>query len=111
MGVTRTELFTDKQNSLAALAKALAHPARVAILEKLATAGKCVNATFVAELGLAQPTISQHLRELRDAGLIKGSIDGVSINYCIDTEKWAAVKRDFNALFDAFTPPESPLCC
>ena len=84
MGATKTEHFTDKQNAIATLAKALGHPARVAIMEYLMKVDTCICGDIVNELPLAQPTVSQHLKELKNAGLIKGDIDGNSICYCID---------------------------
>ncbi|HVF97186.1 MAG TPA: metalloregulator ArsR/SmtB family transcription factor [Flavisolibacter sp.] len=84
MGATKTEHFTEKQNSIATLVKALAHPARIAILEHLVKVGTCVCGDIVNELPLAQPTISQHLKELKTAGLIKGNVEGNSVCYCID---------------------------
>ena len=84
MGATKTEHFTDKQNDIAILAKALGHPARIAIIDYLLTVDSCICGDIVDELPLAQPTVSQHLRELKNAGLIKGNIEGNSICYCID---------------------------
>lgn len=84
MGVTKTAHFTDKQNAIATLAKALGHPARVAIMEYLMKVDTCICGDIVNELPLAQPTVSQHLKELKNAGLIKGSIEGNAICYCID---------------------------
>ena len=84
MGVSKTEHFTEKQNDLAKLAKALAHPARIAILDYLSSVDTCICGDIVKEVQLAQPTVSQHLKELKNAGLIKGSIEGNSICYCID---------------------------
>ncbi len=84
MGLTKTEHFTDKQNAIATLAKALGHPARVAIVEYLMKVDSCICGDIVNELPLAQPTVSQHLKELKNAGLIKGSIEGNAICYCID---------------------------
>jgi len=84
MGATKTEHFTDKQNQIAVLAKALGHPARVAILEYLMNVDTCICGDIVNELPLAQPTVSQHLKELKNAGLIKGNIEGNAICYCID---------------------------
>lgn len=84
MGTTKTEHFTEKQNELAQLAKALGHPARIAILDYLSTVDTCICGDIVKELPLAQPTVSQHLKELKNAGLIKGTIEGNSICYCID---------------------------
>lgn len=84
MGVTKTEHFTDKQNTIAVLLKALGHPARVAIIEYLMKVDSCICGDIVNELPLAQPTVSQHLKELKTAGLIKGSIEGNTICYCVD---------------------------
>lgn len=84
MGATKTEHFTSKQNSIAIITKALGHPARIAIIEYLIKVGTCICGDIVNELPLAQPTISQHLRELKNAGIIKGSIEGNSICYCVD---------------------------
>ena len=84
MGATKTEHFTDKQNDLAILSKALGHPARVAIIDYLLTIDTCICGDIVNQLPLAQPTVSQHLKELKNAGLIKGEITGNAICYCID---------------------------
>lgn len=84
MGATKTEHFTDKQNAIAKMAKALGHPARIAILEYLIKVDTCICGDIVNELPLAQPTISQHLKELKNAGLIKGNAEGNSVCYCID---------------------------
>ena len=84
MGATKTEHFTDKQTAVAALAKALGHPARVAIVEYLLSVDSCICGDIVNELPLAQPTVSQHLKELKSAGIIKGEIEGNAICYCVD---------------------------
>ncbi|CAM3360300.1 HTH arsR-type domain-containing protein [Flavobacterium longum] len=84
MGATKTEHFTDKQNQIANLAKALGHPARVAIIEYLMGVDTCICGDIVNVLPLAQPTVSQHLKELKTAGLIKGNVEGNAICYCID---------------------------
>jgi DNA-binding transcriptional ArsR family regulator len=84
MGATKTDNFTVGQNAMAILFKALGHPARVAILEYLLKVDTCICGDIVNELPLAQPTVSQHLKELKNAGLIKGSIEGNAICYCID---------------------------
>lgn len=83
MGLTKAEIFTDRQNRLAAMMKALAHPARIAIIQHLIKTQACVCGDLVDELGLAQATISQHLKELKTAGLIQGTIEGTSVCYCI----------------------------
>lgn len=106
MGVTKTDLFTKEQNDMALIAKAFAHPARVAIVEHLLKANACINSDLVEELGLAQATISQHLRELKEVGIIRGSIEGVSVSYCINQERWAEIKGLFNNMFD-----RHPFCC
>ncbi len=88
MGLTKTLLFTDSQNQLAALAKALAHPARIAILEILLQRSECVCGDLVEVLPLAQATVSQHLKVLKEAGLIQGTIEGPKSCYCIDRQQW-----------------------
>lgn len=93
MGITKTEKFTSHQNQLAALAKVLGHPARISILQYLFEIKSCVNGDLVDEIGLAQPTISQHLKELKKLGLIKGSVEGTSVCYCIHTENWTKMKK------------------
>ncbi len=102
MGVTRTDLFTEQQNELAKVAKALAHPARVAILEHLLKANACINGDLVQELGLAQATISQHLRELKAIGIIQGTIEGVSVSYCIHPGRWAEINGLFSGMFGKY---------
>jgi DNA-binding transcriptional ArsR family regulator len=84
MGATRTDHFSRKQNAIATLAKALGHPARIAIVEYLLKVNTCICGDIVNELPLAQATVSQHLKELKNAGLIKGDIEGNSVCYCID---------------------------
>ena len=94
MGATKTDHFTDKQNAIATLAKAIGHPARVAIIEYLMKVDSCICGDIVNELPLAQPTVSQHLKELKNAGLIKGNIEGNAICYCID-EKTIEVLQNY----------------
>src|SRR5579872_5519001 len=110
MGLTKTDLFTKKQNELADMAKAIGHPARIAILQLLVKANSCVCGYFVDELGLAQATISQHLKELKNAGLIQGTIEGTSVCYCIDPKTWAQYQKDFGALFAAYKGDENCTC-
>jgi DNA-binding transcriptional ArsR family regulator len=100
MGASRTELFSVEQNAIATAAKAFAHPARVAIVEYLLQANACINGDLVDELGLAQATISQHLRELKDIGLIQGNVEGTRVNYCLNPGKWEELREQFNELFD-----------
>ena len=92
MGLAKSEIFTDQQNELALFAKAFSHPARVAILQHLFKINACICGDLVSEIGLAQPTISQHLKELKQLGLIKGTVEGTSVFYCIHPENWAAMK-------------------
>lgn len=88
MGITKSEIFTKEQNDIALIAKTLGHPARIAILQHLFKMKSCVCGDLVDEIGLAQPTISQHLKELKNLGLIKGNIEGTSVCYCIDLDNW-----------------------
>ena len=100
MGITKSEIFTDQQNQVATLAKAFGHPARVAILQHLFKINACICGDLVEEIGLAQPTISQHLKELKNLGLIKGNIEGTSICYCIHLENWVAMKAVMSQFLD-----------
>jgi len=99
MGTTKTELFTKKQNEIAAMAKAIGHPARIAILQELLKANACICSDLVAELGLAQATISQHLKELKTAGIIQGTVEGTSICYCINPKVWRQYREVFGGFF------------
>lgn len=92
MGLAKTEIFTDQQNEIAIFAKAFGHPARVSILQHLFKTDSCICGDLVNEIGLAQPTISQHLKELKHLGLIKGNVEGTSVCYCIHKENWTAMK-------------------
>ena len=109
MGITKTEIFTDKQNRLASMLKALAHPARIAIIQHLIKANACICNDLVDELGLAQATISQHLKELKNAGLIQGTIEGTSVCYCIDPKVWKQYKTAFDNFFVAYVSKDG--CC
>lgn len=108
MGLTKTEAFSKAQNELAAFAKALGHPARIAIVQFLIQTKSCVCGDIVDELPLSQSTISQHLKELKRVGIIQGDIEGPTVCYCIDPRVWARVKRTMNALFDSY---DDPRCC
>lgn len=110
MGITKTEIFTDQQNQIASIAKVLGHPARVAILNHLFSINACVCGDLVEEIGLAQATISQHLKELKNAGLIEGSVDGTKVCYCIHTENWSNMKQILN-LFLEQDLQKSESCC
>ncbi|MFY0254789.1 ArsR/SmtB family transcription factor [Chitinophaga sp. 30R24] len=109
MGATKTDLFTKQQNDIAMMAKALAHPARIAILQYLVKKNACVCGDLVEELGLAQATTSQHLKELKTAGIIQGSIEGASVCYCINPKVWKQYKNLFNSFFKDIELKNS--CC
>ena len=110
MGATKTDHFTDKQNTMATLLKAMGHPARVAIIEYLLKVDSCICGDIVNELPLAQPTISQHLKELKNAGLIKGSIDGNSICYCIDEKAVEKLENYFAKISSKLILKKSNCC-
>ncbi len=109
MGTTKSEMFTAGQNQLATQLKAIAHPARIAILQAIIKANACICGDLVTELGLAQATISQHLKELKSAGLIQGNIEGVSVCYCIEPEAWNNLQDELNGLFDSYKAIKA--CC
>lgn len=110
MGVTKSDQFTDENNAVAIIFKALGHPARIAILEHIIKANSCICGDIVKELPLAQPTISQHLKELKNAGLIKGSIEGNSICYCINREGIDHLKNYFESISIKLIN-QSDTCC
>ena len=88
MGITKTQIFDKKQNELATIFKVLANPARIAILQYISNQKACICNDIVEEIGLAQPTISQHLKELKSINLIEGEISGKKVCYCINLKKW-----------------------
>ena len=100
MGLTKTEGFTKSQLDIADIAKALGHPARIAILQFLARQKSCQCGDIVDELPLSQSTVSQHLKALKEVGLIKGTIDGPSVCYCIDEKSWNRFSRLLGELFE-----------
>ena len=102
MGATKSLEFSVKENRLARYAKALGHPARVAILKLLASRQTCICGDIVDELPLSQSTVSQHLKELKDAGLIQGEIEGAKVCYCIDAKEWKTAQFRINQLFDSY---------
>ena len=109
MAVNKKEAFTQKEQDLSAFAKALAHPARIAIIQHLAKSQACICGDLVEELGLAQATISQHLKELKNVGLIKGAIEGTSVCYCIDGKAWEQYRSIFEAFFVTYVNKDK--CC
>lgn len=98
MGATKTEHFSSKVNAIAALAKAMGHPARVAIVEHLLKVNGCICNDIVNELPLSQPTISQHLKALKEAGIIQGEVEGNSICYCINPKAIHKLEAYFGKL-------------
>lgn len=109
MGTTKVEEFTVKQNKIAKYTKALGHPARIAILEVLLKKQNCICGDIVDELPLSQSTVSQHLKELKEAGLIKGDIEGAKVCYCIDEKEWDSAKNYLNILFGTYK--SNVKCC
>ncbi|WP_420321261.1 ArsR/SmtB family transcription factor [Flagellimonas sp.] len=99
MGVTKTHIFTSSQNELAQVAKVLAHPARIAILEYVSKQEGCICNDLVDVIGLAQPTISQHLNEIKKIGLLKGTFEGKNLCYCINKERWEELQQSFQLFF------------
>ena len=108
MGATKTEHFTERQNQIATIAKALGHPARIAIIEYLMKVNECICGDIVNELPLAQATVSQHLKELKNAGIIQGSIEGNSICYCIDEKTIEILNTYFSKIIQTVTKDK---CC
>lgn len=108
MGASKSYRFNNEQNRIAILAKAFAHPARVAIIQYLLQNKACIVGALVDVLPLSQSTISQHLKELKSSGIIKGEIEGPTICYCIDEKIWREAKTSFNDLFDKY---ELEKCC
>ncbi|MBA2423606.1 MAG: winged helix-turn-helix transcriptional regulator [Chitinophagales bacterium] len=109
MGLAKVEEFTVKGNKIALYAKALAHPARVAIIQMLLEKQSCICGDIVDELPLSQSTVSQHLKELKKAGLIKGEIEGVKICYCIDEQEWNRAKHYLGGFLNTLVAEKS--CC
>lgn len=110
MGASKTEHFTDKQNEMALLMKALGHPARIAIIDYLLKVNTCICGDIVNELPLAQPTVSQHLKELKSAGLIKGNIEGNAICYCIDESTFLKVQNFLSEVFGKIQVQKNNCC-
>jgi DNA-binding transcriptional ArsR family regulator len=109
MGITRSDIFSEDINKTAQLAKAFAHPARLTILRHLIGSKACIVNDLVDVVGLSQPTISQHLKELKNIGLIKGEIEGPRVCYCINETVWNEVKSSFSEIFDLYDASRS--CC
>ena len=110
MGITKSDEFSVRDNHIAEYAKALSHPARIAILRVLIEKENCVCGDIVEEIPLSQSTVSQHLKELKNAGIIKGEIAGPKTCYCIDAENWEKMRKTFRKLFKSFEEPKAPNC-
>lgn len=95
MGVSKSDSFSIEHNEIASLFKALSHPARIAIVDYLLSVDSCICGDIVNELPLAQPTISQHLKELKNSNIIKGTIDGTAICYCLNPEIFSKIEKYF----------------
>jgi len=100
MGITKTQIFTEQQNDLAQFFKVLGHPARVAILQYISNKNACICNDLVDEIGLAQATITQHLKELKSIGLLDGEVEGKSMCYCINLERWNVIQKQLNSFFN-----------
>ena len=110
MGLSKSDEFSLRDNVLASFAKALSHPARVAIVRLLIKKNSCVCGDIVDELPLSQSTVSQHLKELKESGIIKGEISGPKTCYCIDEKNWEQMQKLWVGFYDSFTPEKSQCC-
>jgi ArsR family transcriptional regulator len=99
MGINKKDIFNQNQLEIALLSKALSHPARIAILEYIMASESCICGEIVNEIGLAQATISQHLKELKKIGIIKGNISGTKTCYCINEERWIEIQNKLSSFF------------
>ncbi len=111
MAIHKTEVFNQKEQDLAAFTKAISHPARIAILKVLAQHNECICGEIVEILPLAQATVSQHLKALKDAGLINGTIDGAKSCYCINWKAFEKFSNEFNILFSKLKTQNQKSCC
>ena len=111
MATNKKEEFGIREQELADFAKALSHPARIAILKLLAQRNECICVEIVDMLPLAQSTVSQHLKELKTAGLIDGAIDGPRSCYCINWKAFEKFNREFNELFARLKLQNEKACC
>jgi ArsR family transcriptional regulator len=110
MGITKSEHFTEEQNELAILAKAIGHPARIAIIQHLLKVESCICGDIVNQLPLSQPTVSQHLKELKNAGLIKGNFEGNSICYCLNEEGLNKIRHFFTNINSCLENKKNQCC-
>ena len=110
MGLTKEEMFSTEQNTIASIAKVLGHPARIAILQNIMQKNTCICGDLVEEIGLAQATISQHLKELKRVEIIQGTIEGTKVCYCINPKKWKEIQEMFQRMFLSYLS-EKDTCC
>ena len=110
MGLTKSEIFTKEQNQVAMLTKALGHPARVAIIDYLLKQETCICKDIVDELPLSQPTISQHLKELKNVGLIQGTIEGNTVCYCLDKKGFEEMLSYCSGVIQQMNSTKSTCC-
>jgi DNA-binding transcriptional ArsR family regulator len=110
MGITKADIYLQEDLDMAAMAKALGHPARIAIILILLKSNQCITGDLSEQIGLAQPTVSQHLKELKAIELIQGTVSGTSVNYCINPIRWKEIAEHWAQLFSQF-PTETPPCC
>ena len=106
----KTENFTEELQKIAAIAKAFSHPARLMILEYLAEQKVCMSGDITNEIPLSRTTVSQHLKELKNAGLIQGTIEGLKVNYCLKPEAISLVRQKFSAYLEKIDLG-GPQCC
>lgn len=110
MGITKTIDYTKTELHIAKYAKALAHPARIAIIQLLLKKQSCICGDIVDELPISQSTVSQHLKELKEVGLIKGQIDGTSVCYCVDEKEWSKASSLIVEMFNKVSVNKSKCC-
>lgn len=111
MAFNKKEAFSRKEQELSAFAKAISHPARIAILKVLAQKNECICGQIVDVLPLAQSTVSQHLKELKEAGLVEGTVDGPRSCYCINWSAFEKFSAEFNSLFSTLKKNNEKACC
>jgi DNA-binding transcriptional ArsR family regulator len=111
MAFAKTRLFDEELQKGALLFKALSHPGRMAILRYLSHTRSCMTGDISTELPLSRTTVHQHLKELKEAGLIQGTVDGVRVNYCLDPAGIALLKSVAEQFFSSLNTPEGPECC
>ena len=110
MGASKIINYSEEELLIAKYAKALSHTARVAIIKLLLEKQSCICGDIVEDLPIAQSTVSQHLKELKESGLIKGNIDGASICYCVDTDVLQKANDILNKVLGASIQTQTTCC-